>query len=662
MSKKRLLMLTLGSGVIEIDKIGYRETQYEIKGEKFKRNGEVTKTNFVAEPLIYDFQPDIIFILGTVRSVWHQLFATMITEDNNDESYRASEDFIRLFEIESSNGIKTDKDELKSLEKEISDIFSEAKWDNKIIKWKKLFGEKYQSAPEVHILLTKYGVNEEELQDNYSILKTVEDYLNKEDEYEVAFDISHSFRSLSIYNLIIFNYIKSITDYKIKLSHVYYGNFDAQREYNGIAPIVDLSDVIDVMDLSNAVMEFKDTGNAISLYNLLPESEDDNNIRSVLERFDYATQINAFDKIKNELKNLCIKVESHKRDYSRYDGISEMISSVLLDQFFGGDIKKRDALIDGTIKDADLRFLLTEWYFNQNRIGLALATGLEALRDIVTEPFVATRAGSVSDEECRKNAEEYFIRKANKLEKKSERTEFEEAVYSLGSKLKGYKALRNIFAHALIDQSNRDFEDIKTDVTSFKESLFRLKEMLLDKDENSGNIQAFQDLFKSNSLSAAGTVVRSECRLVISFNKNEDYRRFKSTSAGKKYDVYYLRNNVIASLFGDIEENKYETVKKAYFLYQYIEDNIGALDEYDSIKIILNNCPKKDKEAFFRIMLEFITDKYEKVMLLIRDENGQINKVKKYNLLVSLEDLQEKYQRAYSTKAVLTGTGLMQLI
>ena len=61
-----------------------------------------------------------------------------------------------------------------------------------------------------------------------------------------------------------FNYIKSITDYKIKLSHVYYGNFDAQREYNGIAPIVDLSDVIDVMDLSNAVMEFKDTGNAIS--------------------------------------------------------------------------------------------------------------------------------------------------------------------------------------------------------------------------------------------------------------------------------------------------------------------------------------------------------------------------------------------------------------
>lgn len=44
------------------------------------------------------------------------------------------------------------------------------------------------------LVLTQYGVDEEQLKKNYSILSEMLDELNHEVAYEVAFDITHSFR------------------------------------------------------------------------------------------------------------------------------------------------------------------------------------------------------------------------------------------------------------------------------------------------------------------------------------------------------------------------------------------------------------------------------------------------------------------------------------
>ena len=57
--------------------------------------------------------------------------------------------------------------------------------------------------------LTKYGINEKQLKENYAIIKGIENKLKRNVKYEVAFDITHSFRSLPIYNLIVFNYINT---------------------------------------------------------------------------------------------------------------------------------------------------------------------------------------------------------------------------------------------------------------------------------------------------------------------------------------------------------------------------------------------------------------------------------------------------------------------
>lgn len=200
---KKILFLSLGAGKIntENDEAGYDETTYTIYDPENKVNKEY-RSNFVAEPIIYTFKPDEIFVLGTVKSIWHKLYASLITDDNNDKSYLENVSYKELLEIARDNtlGHGTSDAEIKKIQTTVSKIFGEL---NQPGKCKKLNGKPLK----INILITKYGINEAELKENYSIIKGIEDHIEKDEDYKVAFDITLSFRSLPIYNLIIFNYI-----------------------------------------------------------------------------------------------------------------------------------------------------------------------------------------------------------------------------------------------------------------------------------------------------------------------------------------------------------------------------------------------------------------------------------------------------------------------
>ena len=132
----------------------------------------------------------------------------------------------------------------------------------------------------------------------------------------------------------------------------------------------------------------------------------------------------------------------------RYTGVREMIRTVLGERFLGEeniDLKQLNS-----ISDIDLKFLLTRWFFNQNRMGLGLATGLEAIRDINTPAFMRARGYSETDQrKYRENAESYFITVAKKIQNKPNISALEEVVCNLGVNLRHYKDIRNIFAHSL---------------------------------------------------------------------------------------------------------------------------------------------------------------------------------------------------------------------
>ena len=79
-------------------------------------------------------------------------------------------------------------------------------------------------------VLLRYGISDEQLWENYEFLSRAWQGLDKNETYDVSFDITHSFRSLPIYNLSLLDYQRQIADYKISISHVYYGNAEISRE------------------------------------------------------------------------------------------------------------------------------------------------------------------------------------------------------------------------------------------------------------------------------------------------------------------------------------------------------------------------------------------------------------------------------------------------
>ena len=172
--KKELLMQTLGIGSLdEKGKPGYKLTSYSYNGKIIAQD-----TEYVSFPLIELFDPDEIFILGTIQSDWYGLFHR-ISENKDDEE-------LRILEMQENEGINTPKERLKELQKELTDIFMRS-----------VSRSPYQGKT-LHIILTRYGINQNELEDNYVILSEIEQSLSNKYTYEVAMDITHSFRSLPI--------------------------------------------------------------------------------------------------------------------------------------------------------------------------------------------------------------------------------------------------------------------------------------------------------------------------------------------------------------------------------------------------------------------------------------------------------------------------------
>lgn len=596
--RKKLLFLTLGTGAApgeENNKAAYRTTTYIMHDAEKNEDFEYV-SNFVAEPIINSFKPDEIFILGTVKSVWHQLFASFITKDNEDDSYLKNDSYKKLIDIarDKNLGNASSDDEIKQIQNIVTEIFHELEIPGVC---KKFSGKSLK----INILITKYGINEKQLKENYAIIKGIENKLKRNVKYEVAFDITHSFRSLPIYNLIVFNYIKNITKYNLDITSIYYGNVEVSREL-GNAYIVDLKDLVNVLDLTSAAAEFKNTGNAVSLLKML---QSDDEMKEILENFDIAEQVNAFNLVKGYLADLTECCEKNENSVNRYTGVREMIAAVLESKFFGkDDITSEDIR---NMPDMELKFLLTEWFFNQNRMGLGIATGLEALRDLNTAKFMQVGGlGTGDDRKYRENAEMYFIEIAKRLENKSERNELEEAVYRLGSKLREYKDIRNTFAHSLRN-SSYDIGHIKAQI---EKSL--LPEM----------------------------------------------KAYKKSSTNK-YDVYRLDNEVKAKglIYGMNRGSKQRfSLEKIYFLYRYLLKHLP--EGYSEIQIILFDLPKPEIETGIRIFMEKLIQDSDKKISLHKSNMEIYNKL---GIPVDMQEIEQKMEDVICSYAILDNVELVRM-
>ena len=116
----------------------------------------------------------------------------------------------------------------------------------------------------------KSGKNEEEL---WEIFATVASELNDGDR--VIFDITHALRSLPLLIFLVIAFLRETKN--IQLEAILYGAFDAKyKDENDleITPVFDLSPFVELLDWLSATKQFKNTGNANFLVELLKSSND----------------------------------------------------------------------------------------------------------------------------------------------------------------------------------------------------------------------------------------------------------------------------------------------------------------------------------------------------------------------------------------------------
>ncbi len=99
-----------------------------------------------------------------------------------------------------------------------------------------------------------------------------------QDEDWLYIDVTHGYRYLPMFLLILCNYAKFLK--KAKVKSITYGNYEGRKD--GVAPIVDLLPLTQLQDWTFATRSFLETGNANSLTELC--REDNNELADILQK------------------------------------------------------------------------------------------------------------------------------------------------------------------------------------------------------------------------------------------------------------------------------------------------------------------------------------------------------------------------------------------
>ncbi len=334
----KVLITFLGTG--RLNKEGsntrdYAKVTYLFNGKKFK-------SSFVSLILARELKAGKIIIIGTLKSMWEELYLRILGEGNINEDF-----YLELTELHKTyKDINDDVYRIISrLEKEVSE----------------------KAGLNIKILLLKNGINQDEIDFNIDVtIDFLQNQLLGDIKWEVYVDITHGFRSMAfIINQVIF-YFSQVFDDQIKFRKIYYGMMEVIKDL-GYAPIVSLSRLIDLNQWAQASYAFKHFGNAYLLSDLLTNKKD-NPAKKVLKEFSNTLNLSLIFHVKKQLRALdkLIKQEYHS------SLASLIIPRVIQDfaSFFGSSSE--------SLKDSVFQIKLARWHFNRKNFGLAVIVLYEA--------------------------------------------------------------------------------------------------------------------------------------------------------------------------------------------------------------------------------------------------------------------------------------------
>ncbi|WP_298009948.1 MULTISPECIES: TIGR02221 family CRISPR-associated protein [Anaerolinea] len=240
-----------------------------------------------------------------------------------------------------------------------------------------------ENEPDVEILKIKTGRNTNEVWD---IFNTVTERIEKEEQ--VSFDITHGLRSIPFMVFLFAAFLKSAKDVEIKA--ILYGAADLTDKTTNVAPVIDLTPFVEMLDWINATEFFVKTGNAEPMAHLLEkrgerkQNEAARVLRDISKAASLCQPFSLAEKAARLDQSLKKAAESFSHTSKPFSILANRIVEVYQPFVLPKSINKDQILSD---KDA-LDFLkqewhLIEWYRKNGQILQAFTLAREYAVDLV---------------------------------------------------------------------------------------------------------------------------------------------------------------------------------------------------------------------------------------------------------------------------------------
>ena len=328
---KKVLIAGIGGGKNK-ETGTYRVANYKIENKVYEQR------SFITSALEEHYSIDKIIFIGTAGSMWDNLyeFYSKKYQKNYDENYH-----LDLMAVIDNATMDTDINSLN------------------LTKFNETFKDKILG------IVTKYGMNELEIFENFNLIIKLQDEL--EDGDEVYLDITHSFRSNAFWMFLVMNYLTDVEDKNIKVKAITYGMLEAQKD--GVAPVVDLNAFYKILQWIKGANTLKEYGNSY----LIEENIENGKLSKKLKNFSDALNMNYIASLRQSINSLK-KLED---DIDNLEGPAKLIIPKVIKDFMD-----RFASED---KDYLFQAKLAKWHFEQKRYAMAYINVNEAIIGFVMD-------------------------------------------------------------------------------------------------------------------------------------------------------------------------------------------------------------------------------------------------------------------------------------
>ena len=314
---KKVLIAGIGGGKNK-ETGTYRVANYKIENKIYEQR------SFITSALEEHYGIDKTIFIGTAGSMWDNLyeFYSKKFQKDYDENYH-----LDLMAIIDNATMDTNINSLN------------------LTKFNGTFKDKILG------IVTKYGMNELEIFENFNLIIKLQDEL--EDGDEVYLDITHSFRSNAFWMFLVMNYLTDVQDKNITVKAISYGMLEAQKD--GVAPVVDLNAFYKILQWIKGANNLKNYGHSY----LIEENIENEKLSKKLKNFSDALNMNYIGSLRQSINSLK-KLED---DIDNLEGPAKLIIPKVIKDFMD-----RFASED---KDYLFQAKLAKWHFEQKRYAMA---------------------------------------------------------------------------------------------------------------------------------------------------------------------------------------------------------------------------------------------------------------------------------------------------